>query len=319
MKTLFENWNQYIVEQEGMETSAQTFDLKLPKLRISERWGTPGTDDRKVIEMFTSKIRGATLPEKIASLNSFVADCDKACASTKDVSEILGNLVFLDALASLIYDFNDKTGGFLFESILAALLGGKAEQVPTPGGPNQAIEDLVDSDGTTPLSLKLFFAGSKKVTGSYKNLNVGIQKYQQPIKYIVAIKTRDSGGNVLAIDFYTFTVGNKKLGFPGDYESYDLGKDQGGGLLMSKVLSDVGKGNVQHYGTLNFGSRDEMKQVAQNYAERLGSVLYEIYDQIDSLSKNVNEYFLEAPQAKESALRAQQNAVQLRKDTEDLT
>lgn len=317
MKTLFENWNQYIVEQEGMETSAQTFDLKLPKLRISERWGTPGTDDRKVIEMFTSKIRGATLPEKIASLNSFVADCDKACANTKDVSEILANLVFLDALSSLIYDFNDKTGGFLFESILAALLGGKAEQVPTPGGPNQAIEDLVDSDGTTPLSLKLFFAGPKYIKGSRRNLDVGIEKYKQPIKYIVALKERSGTGDVLAIDFYTFTVGNKKLGFPGDYESWELGSSPG--LYMNEVLSDVGKGSVQHYGTLQFGSRDEMKQIAQNYADRLGSVLYEIYDQIDSLSKNVNEYFLEAPQAKESALRAQQNAIQLRKDTEDLT
>ena len=335
MKNLFENWNKFIVEQDGMETSTQTFDLKLPKLRISEQWGTPGTDDRKIVEMFTSKIKGSSLSEKISAINSFVGDCDKACASTKDVSEILGNLVFLDSLASVIYDFNPMTGGFLFESIISALLGGKSRQVTTGGeGSGQAVVDIYDESGR-PLSLKFFFEGaSQYIHGSYDNLKRDIIKEGQPMVYLIGIKNRShEDGRVLAVDFYEFTVGVYDADIGGDWDVSWIG--YGNGLPVGDVIGRKARGRAPkgeegkprqrqkktsyYLGTINLGDREEIKKVAQNYADRLGSVLYEIYDQIDSLSKNVNEYFLEAPQAKESALRAQQNAIQLRKDTEDLT
>ena len=54
------------------------------------------------------------------------------------------------------------------------------------------------------------------------------------------------------------------------------------------------------------------------YADRLGDVLLEIYDQIDSLSTNVNTYFLESPDGKGNALKARENAIVLKKDTEEL-
>ena len=73
-------------------------------------------------------------------------------------------------------------------------------------------------------------------------------------------------------------------------------------------------------GNLNFGgSRKEMQDIAMRYTQRLGSVLFEIYQQLDLLSKNVNEYYLQAPDAKDSALRARQNAQTLKKDTEELS
>lgn len=335
MKSLLEHWNKFIVEQEGVETSAQTFDLKLPKLRISEQWGTPGKEDRQIIEMFTNKIKGDTLAAKINSLNSFVGDCDKACAGTKDVSEILGNLVFLDSLASVIYDFNPMTGGFLFESIMSALLGGTSRQVTTGvEGSGQAVVDIYDDKGR-PLSLKFFFAdGSKYIKGSYDNLRRDIINEGQPMVYLIGIKNRNhKDGKVLAIDFYEFTVGVYDEGIDGDWDVTRVGTENGllvGDIIGRKKQGRQKKGEEEtprlrqketdfYLGTINFGSREEMKKVAQNYADRLGSVLYEIYDQIDSLSTNVNEYFLESPDKKESALRAQKNAVQLRKDTEDLT
>jgi len=46
--------------------------------------------------------------------------------------------------------------------------------------------------------------------------------------------------------------------------------------------------------------------------------LYELYEHIALLSNNVNTYFLEAPNAKESALEARQNAEALRKETDEL-
>ena len=69
MKLIIENWKKYITEETGLEDSSSSLNIKLPKFRISEEWGTPGTDDRRLIEKFTSKIRGNTLEEKI---NSFL-------------------------------------------------------------------------------------------------------------------------------------------------------------------------------------------------------------------------------------------------------
>ena len=87
------------------EGKPDTFTLALPKLRISEQWGSPGSDDRQVIEMFTSKIQGGNFQQKLASLGQFVNNCDESCSDSKDVGEILANLVFLEALAAIIEDF----------------------------------------------------------------------------------------------------------------------------------------------------------------------------------------------------------------------
>ena len=132
-----------------------TFTLALPKLRISEQWGSPGSDDRKVIEMFTSKIQGGNFQQKLASLGQFVNNCDESCSDSKDVGEILANLVFLEALAAIIEDFNDKSGGFLFESLIVALAGGGAKQVDTVGGRYQDVTDI-EVDGK-PMSLKFLY------------------------------------------------------------------------------------------------------------------------------------------------------------------
>ena len=308
MNLLFENWNKFLSEEAQLEKGGEKGTISLPSFKISEKWGEPGTDDRQIIEMFTSKIKGNTLGEKIASLQQFVKDCDEACVATKDIPEILGNLVFLDSLASLIYDFNDKTGGFLFESILAVLLGGQARQVPTPGGRYQAIEDLLDAEGQ-PLSLKLLFAGPKYIKGSWQNLETAIEKYQQPIKYIVALKNREhKTGTVVSIDFYSFTIGNREGGFAGDFDSYDLSS----GIYTRDIEKDE-----YFLGTLDLGSRENIKKIAQKYADQLGDNLTEIYDQMDKLSRNVNTYFLNSPGAKQAALKAQKNATTLKKDVDE--
>jgi len=308
MKELLENWKKYVVtEQEG--SGEETFVLKLPKLRISEQWGEPGSDDRKIIEMFTKQIKGSDLGAKITSLNAFVSQCDKACANTKNVAEILANLVFLDSLSSVIYDFNPMTGGFLFESLLSALLGGSAHQVTTSGGREQDVTDIFDDKGR-PMSLKFLFDGSGYVKGSFNNLNAAIDNNKSAMYYLVALKNREhKGGDVLSIDFYEFPVGNDN--YPGNFSAKEVG--EGNGLLVTKI-----KKPQYHLGNLNFGSRQKIAAVAQNYVDKLGSTLFEIYDQIDALSKNVNEYFLDAPDAKSSALKAKQNAETLKKDTKEL-
>lgn len=306
MKDILKEWNKYLSEESD---SSESISLKLPKFRISEQWGTPGSDDRKIIESFTAKIQGNTLQEKIASLNSFVTDCDAACAATKDVSEILANLVFLDALASVIYDFNPMTGGFLFESIISALFGGKSMQVPTGGGRYQDVTDIIDNNGR-PMSLKFLFDGSGYVKGSVNNLERSIEDNGQPMYYLVGVKNRShKDGKILAIDFYEFSVGLRRSD-PTDFVYYDLG---GNGINRSTI-----ERKKYHIGTLNLGSRQEIQKVALKYTERLGGILIDLYRQMDELNNNVNKYFLNPPENKSSALKARNNALSIKQGTDEL-
>ncbi len=329
MEELFKNWNKFLITE-----SEKNITIKLPKFRISEQWGTPGSDDRQIIEMFTKNIVGTTIPQKISSLNTFVSECDAGCVSTKDVSEILANLVFLDSMASVIYDFNPQTGGFLFESLMSALLGGKAKQVPTgAAGSDQDVIDMYDDQGR-PMSLKFFFEGaSQYVEASYDNLVADIEKNNAPIVYLIGIKNRATKEKtVLAIDFYEFTVGSSELGIDGQFDATELG--YGNGLGVGQVIGTKKRGRARkgeegqprtrqretdfYIATLDFGDRNKMKEVAQNYATRLGSVLIEIYEQIDLLSKNVNTYFLASPEEKDAAIAAKNNADTLQRNTEEL-
>lgn len=151
--------------------------------------------------------------------------------------------------------------------------------------------------------------------------------------YLVGLKNRaHDDGKVLAIDFYEFSVGSPVDDIAGQYSVDDIGSWNG--LSVSEIIGskprgrppkgEEGKPRVRnretdfYLGTIDFGSRDEMVKIAENYTERLGSVLFELYEHIALLSDNVNTYFLEAPNAKESALEARQNAERLRSETAEL-
>jgi hypothetical protein len=128
------------VTEKKVKTKQEAKTIALPTFKISENWGKPGHEDRQALSSFLRNIRGGTLQEKVASLETFVSDCKANCIAAKNVPEILGNLVFLDVLSSIVYDFNAATSGFLWESLLAALIEG--EQKAAEGGINTPIEDL---------------------------------------------------------------------------------------------------------------------------------------------------------------------------------
>ena len=163
------------------------------------------------------------------------------------------------------------------------------------------------------MSLKFFFkTGSGYIKGSYNNLRRSIAANGQPMIYLVGIKNRaHKDGEVLSIDFYEFSVGSKGDGIKGDFNVSDIGSYNG--LSRGQIAN-----RRYHIGTLGFGSRKEIQQIAANYTERLGSIMLNIYKQIDELSLNVNQYFLNSPEAKESALKAQANAAALKQGTEEL-
>jgi hypothetical protein len=276
--------------------------LTLPKFALSEKWGDPSSDDRQVIEKFFSNIEGDTLQEKINSIQSFIKDCDTTCIAEAKVETIIANLVFLDSLAGVIEDFNAQTGGFMFEALLAALI--KGTQVTELEGGQLPIEDLIDSDGTTPLSLKFFFKGNKYVKGSIKNLRNGIKRFDQPITYIIGLKERE-GKDILGVDFYQFTIGDESQGIPGDFDVKDV---EEGNIYTPRLPDEM------LIARLDFGSRGQLRAIADKYVQRLGQRIIDIFDAFASLNDNLNTYFTDF-QNKEIGLRASNDAIILAKKT----
>ena len=274
--------------------------LKLPKFALSEKWGSPSSEDRQIIEKFFANIEGDTLQEKINSVQTFIKDCDISCINEAKVEKIIANLVFLDSLAGVIEDFNNQTGGFMFEALVAALIRGT--QITDLEGGALPIEDLVDSDGKTPLSLKFLFGGKNKVlAGSYDNLRAGIQRYDKPITYIVGVKERE-GKDILGVDFYQFTIGDKAQGVEGDFD-YEQFK-------AKQIKSNDYKDKL--IARLDFGSRGELKNIADKYVARLGDRIVDIFDSFASLTSNLNTYFTDF-ENKTVAAKAAQDALNLEK------
>ncbi len=274
--------------------------LKLPKFALSEKWGSPSSEDRQIIEKFFANIEGDTLQEKINSVQTFIKDCDISCINEAKVEKIIANLVFLDSLAGVIEDFNNQTGGFMFEALVAALIRGT--QITDLEGGALPIEDLVDSDGKTPLSLKFLFGGKNKVlAGSYDNLRAGIQRYDKPITYVVGVKERE-GKDILGVDFYQFTIGDKAQGVEGDFD-YEQFK-------AKQIKSNDYKDKL--IARLDFGSRGELKNIADKYVARLGDRIVDIFDSFASLTSNLNTYFTDF-ENKTVAAKAAQDALNLEK------
>jgi len=318
MKDFIDNWNTFVegiktVSQSGGiviqerqaisgETGQGTKTFALPKFRISEKWGTPGDESRQEIEMFLNKIPAGNLQQKIQFVNKFINDCKEKCVEKNSTSTILANLVFLETLATIIYDFNYSTGGFLFEVFLAALLGTDAQQiVATQSRKKGEAGDIADITGPSgePISLKFFKeSGSQYISGSLRDLKASILKYGRSITYLVVIKSPgQEGGDVSKINFYQFELGAYvdldpdseylKL-VQGDFIADQFEKGPQFKIPVKRVINKLKK----PYAELNFGSRKALHDVAATYVDVLGSDIENIYNALDRLTKNINKYLV---------------------------
>jgi hypothetical protein len=321
MQKLLNEWRDYLASEKLIITErvskpdGETKTLAIPKIALSEKWGMPGSEDRKLIDQFMARIPGNTLAEKIEGVEAFISECtDEACIEKKNIPEILSNLVFLDSLASVLFDFNAQVAGILFESFLAALLRG------TQVAGTQQIEDILDAEGAA-VSLK-FIATKTPVGGSFFNLIKAIKKYGS-VKYIVCYKV--PSGTEMKLYFFSFTIGFENADFMlvrqhpenkyfdyGDYAhpSYKAATKDGDkwGQLGDKwkMSFDEIDNNNYFLGALNIGSRESITEVANRYVSHLGDSLVNIFNLLNSLTKNVNTYFLEDNKA--AGLAAKENA-----------
>ena len=313
----------------GIKKDKSQMIISLPKFSITKDWGKESATP-EVVKKIADNIGGVTFTEKIESLNSFIGDCDDACVNAKDVSEILANLMLLDIFSSMIHDYNAQQGGYMFENLVALLTKGTAI------GSKQGIVDVRGNDRKQDRSVKML-GGSGYVQGSLDKLKKYIVENQIPLTYLTGLKEEKKKTGLkeekkktglkqkeknISILFCQFTVGlteednqarqqEGKDPIKGDFTYRDIGENYG--LLKSKV-----KKNHQ-VGSLELGSREQVQVVAEKYVEKLGDVLVEIYKQLDSLSTNINKYFLTSDSSRHVHLQnARISAKTLKDKTEEL-
>ena len=175
-------------------------DIKFPKIRITEDFGTLGTEDRTIIEKFTRNIQGNTLQAKIDSLNNILTTKREDAT----VGEILSTMVVCEILSAIITNFTESAGGFIFEGFLAGLFGGESVQITSPedipgmDASGKPITDVIL--GGRHYSLKLL-GQTTGVKGSFRNM---VQHFKS-VDHIVYLDARrvakDQG-----LEFGEFTI-----------------------------------------------------------------------------------------------------------------
>jgi len=169
-RTIDEHKSTYRVLTEdslGLDSGDSISDL-LPTVKITEAWGSPGSKDRQIIEEFTRNIEGDTVEAKLQSLNNVLS----GEAENPSLGEILATLLMIEVLNSILEEFTEAAGGFIFEGFLAGLFGGQAVQITggeddETGAMGKPITDV--RLGDKEYSLKLLGPGTD-VKGSFKNM-----------------------------------------------------------------------------------------------------------------------------------------------------
>ena len=193
------------------------FNIPFPKLVPTEAWGDPTSQSRVAItRIFDSITREPDIRARIQHVNSFL-DPDQALrkAPGGKLNTVLNMLQIIEALMACLNDFNESSAGFVFESFMAALTGGK--QISGRVGGTLPIEDFVafsetDAEGV-PVSLKLL-SPRTNIHGSFTNLidylfirgGSGVSE----IKYLVAYKDVQ-GDNVSQLGIWDFTLSRDNL------------------------------------------------------------------------------------------------------------
>ena len=188
-----------LLEDQAPQLPPGAEKFPLPKIRITEAWGQPETGDREIIEKYSKNIPGDTLQAKL----QYLTDVIEGKIVLHDVQPIISTLVMIEVLSTILADFTESAGGFIFEGFLAGLFGGQSVQVTDVGddtgeATGKPITDVVL--GGKEYSLKLL--GQKTgVKGSFKNM-VEHFKSRDHVIYLDARRL----GKTEGLEFGEFTI-----------------------------------------------------------------------------------------------------------------
>jgi len=179
-------------------------DIKFPKIRITEDFGSLGTEDRAIIEKFTRNVQGDTLQAKIVYLNNILTTKQENAT----IGEILSTMVVCEILSAIITNFTESAGGFIFEGFLAGLFGGESVQITSPEdipGMDAAGKPITDVIlGGRHYSLKLL-GQTTGVKGSFRNM---VQHFKSVDHIVYLDARRVSKDQGLEFGEFTITLDN---------------------------------------------------------------------------------------------------------------
>ena len=191
-------------EEELTDEEKKVIRLGIPKLRISEDWGKPESKDRQIIQRFSSAIAGATLQEKLATVNN-VATGQVQMAS---LGQILGTLVVLECLYAILAQFTESAGGFIFEGFLAGLFGEDSVQITDVGDEDEGATGKPITDvvlGDKEYSLKLL-GPTTAVKGSWRNMTEHFRGKRDHVVYLDARRSGKAATDSLVFGEFIITM-----------------------------------------------------------------------------------------------------------------
>lgn len=201
LKLLLEVIDQTLAEDTGAPTvtPGEDISISLPVVKISEAWGRIGNSDRQIIEAFSKNVAGTTLEAKLASINQVL----KAETPSANISELLSTMMVCEILTSILRDFTESAGGFIFEGFLAGLFGGQSVQITGPedigsGATGKPITDVILAD--RHYSLKLL-GQTTVVKGSFRNMVEHFADYD----HVIYLDARRIGGDQ-GLEFGEFLI-----------------------------------------------------------------------------------------------------------------
>jgi len=192
-----------LLEQEE-EYSSEQIRLGLPKLRISEDWGKPESQDRQIIQRFTASIPGDTLKQKLENVNN-IATGQVQMAS---LGQILGTLVTLEVLYTILAQYTESAGGFIFEGFLAGLFGKNSVQITDVGEDDEGATGKPITDvqlGDREYSLKLLGPGTA-VKGSWRNMTEHFASHRDHVVYLDARRSGKAATDSLEFGEFVITL-----------------------------------------------------------------------------------------------------------------
>jgi len=173
----------------------------------------PGSEDRQQFELWMSNLAMDNNPEvsavqnKIGAITNFFEN-PAANLAGASIPETLSYLMFLNQFTWMIQEFNASVAGFLWEPFLAALFGGKSQQVPAGKGDIADIRIYTKGSPNNPISLKILNE-TGDVKGSFRDMvnYFANDTTGKPMRYVVGVKSQSKKKKqVSAVTFYEFDI-----------------------------------------------------------------------------------------------------------------
>lgn len=311
-KFIRESYNKNSFINEGRKINLEDFYKSLPKIDINELLGNnkePGQEARSKFNMMIGKVVADVDPTNPASLEQKLTKLTEYVISNPDpeanVSDTLNKLFFLKAMQQLLLDYTGRISGTLFESFIAAIMGGATiastsdiDDVLLPNNRGKInlkfIKANSDTTGSIRLALKKYAANINDIIDFYiaykGEQNDKVSFYHVVYDYKSFIKLQNvieilNGASVTSQELQSLNT-NIKIIDRKLLQFKDKVKD-----IQFKIPYEVVKKNSKPI-VLNLDQK-EINKILRKYSQILDGNLRKIYYNLALLTSGINSFYLE--------------------------